>query len=100
MCVYVFGVYMCVASQTSLRMCVQLTVCLSTCVHARKKGINLSLAQGPVHACVCWGACVFFLRGREWAFEGELRLLEVIMRTNVELYHYQDAYNKLSEHDK
>lgn len=33
-------------------------------------------------------------------FEGELKLLVVIMRTNAELYGNQDAYNALSKRDK
>lgn len=43
---------------------------------------------------------MLFVCGGEWDFEGELRLLGVIMRTNAELYHYQDAYNRLSKRDK
>lgn len=35
----------------------------------------------------------------DWAFEGESRLLGVIMRTNAELYCYQDAYDTVSKRD-
>lgn len=35
----------------------------------------------------------------DWAFEGESRLLGVIMRTNAELYCYQDAYDAVSKRD-
>lgn len=66
-----------------------------------RKGIIFSLAQGPMHACVCLcvclGACVYV---GDWAFEGESRLLGVIMRTNAELYCYQDAYDMVSKRDK
>lgn len=34
------------------------------------------------------------------AFEGEPRLLGVIMRTNAELYCNQDAYDMVSKRDK
>lgn len=45
---YVCGVYMRAAN----------SVCLSTCVHVRKKkGINFSLAQGPVNVCVRGHVC-------------------------------------------
>lgn len=48
----------------------------------KRKGIIFSLAQGPVCACVRLWACVYV---GDWAFEGDSRLLGVIMRTNAEL---------------
>lgn len=50
-----------------------------------------------VFVCVCLGAYVYV---GDWAFEGESRLLGVIMRTNAELYCYQDAYDMVSKRDK
>lgn len=63
-------------------------------VREKKKGIIFSPAQGHKHVCV------FCVWGGDWAFEGDSRLLGVIMRTNAELYCYQDTYNKVSKRDK
>ncbi len=71
-------------------------VCVYPC-EEKRKGIIFSLAQSPVHACVCLWACVYV---GDWAFEGESRLLGVIMRTNAELHCNQDAYDMVSKRDK
>lgn len=85
-----------------MRVCVRSRVVLSVyiCVYPceeKRKGIIFSLAQGPVCARVCLWGCVYV---GDWAFEGELRLLGVIMRTNAELYCNQDAYDMVSKRDK
>ena len=61
----------------------------------RGRVLFFRLAQGLVCASVCVCVCVC-----DGAFEGEPRLLRVIMRTNAELYCYQDAYDTVSKRDK
>jgi len=57
---------------------------------------NYFLARHRVPSvCVC--VCVHM---GDWAFEGESRLLGVIMRTNAELYCHQDAYDVVSKRDE
>ena len=88
--------YFCVRA----RVDVSVYICVYPC-EEKRKGIIFSFAQGPVRACVCvcvfvW-ACVYV---GDWAFEGESRLIGVIMRTNAELYCNQDAYDTVSKRDK
>lgn len=47
--------------------------------------------------CVFVGLSVYV---GDWDFEGESRLLGVIMRTNAELYCNQDAYGMVSKRDR
>lgn len=64
----------------------------------KRRGRELFLAShSAVCACVRLWACVYV---GDWAFEGDSRLLGVIMRTNAELYCNQDAYDMVSKRDK
>ncbi len=79
-------------------VCVRACVDLSVYIYVypceeQRKGIIFKL----VCACVCVWTCMYL---GEWAFEGESRLLGVIMRTNAELYCNQDAYDMVSKRDK
>ena len=78
------------------RVYLSVYICVYPC-EEKTKGIIFSLAQGPVRTCVGLWTCVYV---GDWAFEGDSRLLGVIMRTNSELYCYQDAYDMVSKRDK